>query len=238
MRVTHGNSATQWKQIGDSQSEIQNSPAADKLIPVWEALSVASSFLIAEWLVESLVGNYKFFGTIPIGLAFGFIFVSHRIRGETLRDIGFRGDNFLSAIGWLAPPTVVAVAAILALGWAFNSLDFEELVSRPVYLRLLLWSLAQQYVAQGFINRRAQLVWGKGWRSVLFVAVLFTLFRLPNIRLCLLAFLGGILWAAVYQRHPNLPALAISQAILLLVLALALPHEWLNGLRIGLRYLV
>ncbi len=218
------------------EGQIQ-SRSADRLIPVWESLSVTSSFLIAEWVVLSLVGNYKLVGAIPVGLAFGLMFVSHRFRGETLRDIGFRVDNFASAVLWLAAPTLLAVAAILALGWAFNSLHFEDLPSRPRYVTLPLWSLAQQYVAQGFINRRAQLVWGKGWRSVLFVAVLFAIFRLPNFRLGLLAFLGAVLWAAVYQRRPNLLALAISQAILLLALTLALPHEWLNGLRIGVRYL-
>jgi len=45
------------------------------------------------------------------------------------------------------------------------------------------------------------------------------------------------MWAAVFQRQPNLLALGISHSLISLTLALAIPPNLINGLRVGLRYL-
>jgi len=58
------------------------------------------------------------------------------------------------------------------------------------------WGLAQQYVLQGFINRRAQSVLGKGWLSVLLVAAVFSALHLPNVWLVVVTLTGGVIWAA------------------------------------------
>jgi membrane protease YdiL (CAAX protease family) len=101
---------------------------------------------------------------------------------------------------------------------------------------LPVWGLMQQYVLQGFINRRAQIIWGRGLRSILLVALLFALLHMPNLWLSAATFLGGLVWAAVYQRAPNLPALALSHGLMSLLLASSLPASTLNSLRVGIRY--
>jgi len=132
------------------------------------------SFLITEWIVLALGG--KFLAAIPVAAAFGYILLSHRLQGETPRDLGFRMDNFVPALWLVAIPTIGAVACFLLIGWSAGGWRLDLLWSRPRYLLLPVWALAQQYVTQGFINRRAQTVLGRGWKSVLVTAAILLFF--------------------------------------------------------------
>src|SRR5688572_10302032 len=209
--------------------------AEDQSLAGWEILSVVSSLLIAEWVVLAFVGNSKLVVAIPVGLAFVFMFLSHRLRGETIRDIGFRLDNFSQALKWLLLPTLLAAILVLFAGWASGGLRFNLAPSRPRFLLLPLWALVQQYVTQGFVNRRAQIWIGSGVQSVLVVAVVFSLLHLPNLPLAGVTFLGGLLWAAAYQRVPNVLAPAVSHAFVSFLIAFCFPSSWLNSLRVGFK---
>jgi len=213
-------------------------------LTLWEIASVVSSALIAEWTILPFAGQEKLIGAIPILLAFALMFYSHRLRRETLRDIGWRLDNFLQAARLLALPMVLTTIVLLIVGWFAAGLQ-NGLLARTggrslLWLPLwgILWGLLQQYVLQGFINRRAQLALGRGWRSVLLVASVFALLHFPNPWLSLATFAGGAVWAWVYQRAPNLPALALSHSLMTLVIIWTLPASALKGLRVGFNYFV
>jgi len=126
------------------------------------------------------------------------------------------------------------VVLVVAKVWFTEPLTVAPWRNR--FLLLPLWALFQQYILNGFINRRAQLALGPGWKSVTLVAVIFALFHLPNPGLTMLTFAGGFLWASVYQRKPNLFALALSHAVVSVTLALAVSPNLLNGLRVGFKY--
>jgi len=213
----------------------------DRALASWEIASVASSILIAEWILSAVIGRSKLVVAIPIGLAFILMIGSHRLRGETVRDLGFRFDNFLQAGRLLLVPMfLTAVLCLLAGWWLGGEINFLRWhTGRPIAGQLLLgfgWGLVQQYVLQGFINRRAQIIWGQGWLSVLLVAVIFGGLHLPNPWLSFVTFAGGAIWAAVYQRAPNLFALAVSHSLMTWVLVSTLPASALNHLRIGFKY--
>src|SRR5260370_42149566 len=104
------------------------------------------------------------------------------------------------------------------------------------FLLIAVGALFQQYALQGYINRRAQVVFGPGAKSILVTAVLFSLIHLPNPMLSALTFIGGVVWATVYQRQPNLFALAISHTIASITVAQAIPTEVMNSLRVGFKY--
>ena len=207
-----------------------------------EIASVVSSALIAEWMILPFAGQEKLIGAIPILLAFALIFYSQRLRRETARDLGWRLDNFLQAARLLALPMILTTVILLVVGWFTTGLH-NGLLARTGDRSLMwlpawgiLWGLLQQYVLQAFINRRAQLTLGRGWRSILLVAGVFALLHFPNPWLSLATFAGGIIWAWVYQRAPNLLALALSHSLMTVVLIWTLPLHLLKGLRVGFNY--
>jgi len=207
----------------------------------WEIASVVSSIFIAEWLASVAVDWMRIAVVVPIGLAFVLSISSHRLRGETLRDLGFRLDNFLRAAGLLTLPMIVTAIVCLAIGWwTGQRIDFLRWhISRPLAVQLILgfaWGFVQQYMLQSLVNRRAQIIWGRGWLSVLVVAAIFAGLHLPNPALTVATFVGGVIWAAVYQRAPNIFALAISHSLMTWIVVSTVPASALHHLRIGLKY--
>ena len=220
----------------DSQSSPETLAAGvARALPLWEIASVMTSCLIAEWAVLVFVGHSKWVMAIPITLAFGLMLFSHRECGETLRDLGLRTDNFVFSCRLLFLPTALAVFLIVSFGW-FTSQSSFSAPWRWRFAALPLWALLQQYVLNGFINRRAQIALGAGPKSIALVAIAFSILHLPSPLLALLTLVAGATWAFVYQRAPNLYALALSHTIASLTLALTVSPRWLNGLRVGFKY--
>lgn len=204
-------------------------------LAMWEVASVATSCLIAEWVVLAFVGRNKLIMAIPVLLALTLMLISHRERSESIREIGFRTDNLLSALRHVLAPTVGVVLIILALSfWLNQGLTIKPWRNR--FLLLPLWALFQQYVLNGFINRRLQIAFGRGAVGILLVGLVFGLLHLPNPLLAALTFLGGVVWAWAYQREANLFALAASHSIVSIVLAFTFPSNLINSLRVGFKY--
>jgi membrane protease YdiL (CAAX protease family) len=210
-----------------------------RALAFWEIVSLTSTALIAVWAVLALATT-RWLLLAPIILALSFIILSHRIRRETARELGWRTDNFLEALKLLALPMMGAALVMVVIGWLTGSLRVAMPEKRANLLWLpfagIAWGLVQQYVLQAFFNRRAQMVWGRGWISVGIVAFIFALIHLPNWWLAVATFVGGVVWAAVYQRAPNLLALGLSHGLMTWVLISCVPQSALQSLRVGFKY--
>ena len=233
--------------MNDSPSppDIRNAPQSaalsDRTLAIWEIASVASSVVIAEWMLASAAGFSKALIAVPVIFAILLMFVSHRVRRESLRELGFRFDTFLPALYLLAIPVLLVALACLLIAWTTgSSIGFLRWhPNRNLALQLAIgfaWALAQQYVLQGFFNRRAMIALGRGWPSVSLVAVIFGLLHLPNPWITLITFIAGGIWVAVYQRAPNLFALAVTHSVMTWFMVSTLPASMLRHLRVGLGY--
>jgi membrane protease YdiL (CAAX protease family) len=214
--------------------------AKDRALAGWEIVAASTSALIAEWVVYALAGGGALALLFPVVTAVAFMLLSHRARRESAREIGWRLDNFRAAARLLLPPMLAVSAALVIVGWYAVTLDFDRweggqsLLGVPVLS--LLWGPLQQYALQGFINRRAQILLGRGDLSVLLTGLLFALFHLPNPWLTLATFAAGLYWAWVYQRAPNLWAIGVSHALMTWMLISSASPAALHNLRVGYKY--
>jgi hypothetical protein len=230
--------ATENVRAAPDRADVNAIPnALNSAVAAWEIASIVLSFGIGEWVVFAFAPGSRWLLVVPVICALFLAVYSHRQRKESLRMIGWRLDNLAQALRSLAVPTLVGGVILLSIGWMKESLHFDRGNLWSWAFGLLIWATAQQYFLQGFINRRAQIIFGKGKTSVIIVGVLFAILHLPNPILSLATLIGGILWAAVYQRVPNLFALGISHALLSFTLAISLPNWLLNSLRVGFKYL-
>lgn len=224
--------------IVDGNDQLDKPTPTDKLIATWEMVSVISSFLVAEWLIRPFGARDNILASAPLVIALIVMILSHYARGENLRRIGWRIDNFWQALRALLPFTLSAAIFIAIVGWALGGFRSNKWHDWHWLLWLTMWALIQQYALQGFINRRAQIVWGLGYRSIFLVAFVFALLHLPNAWLAISTFIGGLVWAKTYQRWPNLFALSISHALISMMMVAALPTWVLRSLTVGIRYIV
>jgi len=154
---------------------------------------------------------------------------------DSFDRLGLRLGNFWTAMAGVLPISLVAAGVAIGAGLFLDSIDPPRSV--PVALaEYFAWAIAQQFALQSVVLRRLEDMGLRGG-APLAAAALFSLVHAPNPGLLILTFLGGLLWCSTFRRNPNLVAVALSHAILAVVIVSTLPPETTGGYRIGPAYL-
>ena len=203
---------------------------------VWLQL-VSMTLLILSYL---WIWQSRFEGDpiVVVGLFAVIAVWSHRLSGESARDIGFRLDNLARSLKLVLVVVVPLSLVMFAIGYWTGQLHVRPLDKLlPRLIVLPLSGLVQQYGLLGFYLRRYEKVLPDAWIPTLATAITFALFHLPNAPLTVATFLMGVLACRIYQRVPNLYALAIAHSILSFTIDTAFSGLLTDGMKVGYRAL-
>jgi membrane protease YdiL (CAAX protease family) len=190
--------------------------------------SVAIVLVYIWWLAPIAPGWTRF---IPVVLVLG-LAVRRAIKtGEW----GLRAGAFLPALKRAAAFTGIGAGVLWLWGARLGTVgagsDLAGLLPRTVML--VPWALGQQFALQTVLLRESQQVLSKHGGMVA-AALLFGVLHLPNPFLTAVTTVAALAWCWIYDRHPHLVPIALSHALLTVVILYALNDA--VSLRVGARF--
>ncbi len=149
-----------------------------------------------------------------------------------------------SVAGFWRSAWVVGVALVLA-GGAITVASSLHTLHRPTGLLqwilafggYTVWSLAQQFLLQGYFLARLVRVLPSATIAAMTAATIFAIAHLPNPILTVLTLVWGLAACLVFLKVRNLWTLAMAHAIFGISLAITIPATTLHNMRVGLGYL-
>ncbi len=202
---------------------------------VAELLAATAILLSYIWLWQgAFAGDF----VVCLALFLGVTIASHRHRGESARDLGFRVDN-LSAAGRLVFTFVgPLIAGVVVIGVVFGLHREPPILRLGTRLVLMpLFGVAQEYGLLGFYYRRWREALPGEAASMLAAAGVFTILHLPNPPVMVMTFLASLGACWLYRRAPNLWVLGVAHGLLSITVAMFLAELLTSGLKVGARAL-
>jgi membrane protease YdiL (CAAX protease family) len=184
------------------------------------------------------VGAFPGDAAVCLLLAIALALASHRRRGESARDLGFRVDNLGPAartvFAWAAPLLLLMVGVGIAL-----SLHREPPVERllPRLAWMPLFGMVQEYLLLGFYYRRFEEAIPGRALPLIATVIVFSALHLPNPFLTAATAVIGFGACWLYRRARNLWVLGVAHGLASIVAALFLAELLTGGLKVGLRAL-
>ena len=190
---------------------------------------IAAIILGYTWVGAPLVAVRGPWLALPVILVVA-VCVMHNRRTH---DWGFQPRAFLPALAWAAALTLLFGALLWEIGHRMGAAPHRN---APLldFLYVIVWGGAQQFVLQTVVLRESRSMFGRA--AVIVAAAIFALFHAPNPFLMIVTFTGGLIWCAIYARHPNIIPLALSHAVSTVIILLSFPVSVTNALRTGWRY--
>jgi membrane protease YdiL (CAAX protease family) len=162
---------------------------------------------------------------------------SHRQRGESLRDLGFRLDTAPRTALLFAPVVLLVVSVALATGAWMGTLRFPPFdYSLHQLADLIPFGIAQQSILLAFYYRGIARIVHTPGRAALLTALVFSALHVPNVFLIVVTFFAGLIAVAIYRRSPNLWVNGITHGLIAFTLGYTVPLTVTHNLRVGPGY--
>jgi membrane protease YdiL (CAAX protease family) len=193
-------------------------------------LAILATILSYVWYFDPLVPN--------VSVAVPIVIVAALATWHCLRtgEWGFERRGLVPGLRAVAlvlgPAVVLTLIAGASLGTVHDRRDFLGSLGA-----LVVWGGAQQWVLQTVVLREAQRATSERW-GILVAATLFAVVHLPNPFLTPVTFAAGLVWCAIYARHPNIVPMAIAHGLGTLAILYAFDDAITGRLRIGYSYLL
>jgi membrane protease YdiL (CAAX protease family) len=162
-----------------------------------------------------------------------FLLLSHLVRGEGPRELGFGRRSLLDCAHHFAPLLLFLVLFLFAGGLLLNTT--RHIAYDQAFFALaayIPWGIFQQYLLNGYFLRRFEQTFSKGTAAWL-AAILFAVVHTPNWFLMAVGLVGGWCATLVYRRHRNLYFLGIAHATIGFLLYVTAPDRISHHLDIG-----
>jgi Type II CAAX prenyl endopeptidase Rce1-like len=196
-----------------------------------EVLAVYAATLLYIWRWQE---DHPFLW-IPMLAA---VLFSQWFHHDTLEAMGLTGREFRPCARASLP--FLAVVIIAGSFCAVMGHDSTARVLSPraglTFAGYLVWCSLQQYLTQSYFHRRLmKLIRSPHLRSVA-VGLLFAGVHIPNPVLMVATFTGGVVFAEIFTRHPNIWPLAFVQAVAGFLIGALSPPWLIHGMRVGPGY--
>jgi len=192
-------------------------------------IAIVASVLGYTWLLAPITPRWTSIvaGAIVLALAIG--------RAIATGEWGLARSPLLPASRMAAAFTAIAAAGVAIAGWQLGTWHARPALWSDVAL-LLPWALGQQFVLQTVLLRESQATTTRT-AGVVVAAALFAVLHLPNPFLSATTLAAALAWCWIYDRHPNVLPLALSHALLTLLVLCAFDDATTGRLRVGMGYL-